>query len=421
MNDMRRLARAMLFLARGAYASVFENTGLAVLSLALAFSLWLFVTDRENPTEERAFNRDIEVTLVNAPNDLAVSATSASSVRVRVEGSQNELEDLRAEDFEATADLGGLERGTASVAVDVQPANSRVNIVGVTPARIDVTLEVRRSKDVPVRVTLVGSPQAGFVAGQQTVEPTAVTVSGAESLVQRVDAAVAQVFLTGQRVDLTEDRVKLEPRDARGGDISRVTVNPETASVTVDLEQREFTLEFTVTPLITGQPGGGYNVGGIAVEPAIVVISGPLDVLQSIDAIRGITTEEISVADARDDVTRTVEVIVPDGARVQGSTSVLVTIDIVPARGEFTFQISPLIRGVAAGLAATIADPVTVTLAGDVPALQALTSSSIAASIDASGLGPGAYALPVEVTPPAGTAVVRVEPGEAGVSLTVRP
>ncbi len=420
MNDLRRLPRGLVFLARGAFASVFENTGLAVLSLALAFSLWLFVTDRENPTEERLFNRDIEVTLVNAPNDLAVSATSASAVRVRVEGSQNELDDLRAEDFEATADLGGLERGTASVAIDVQPTSSSINIVGVTPARIDVTLEPLRSKDVPVTVSLVGSPQAGFVAADESVEPASVTVSGPESLVERVDAAVAQIFLTGQRIDLTEDRVKLEPRDARGGDISRVTVNPETARVSVDLEQREFSLEFVVTPLVTGQPGSGYNVGGIAAEPRLVVVSGPLEVLQSIDAIRGIATEEISIADARDDVTRTVEVVVPEGARIQGSTTVLVTVDIVPARGEFTFRVVPQVRGVGAGLVLTVADPVTITLAGDVPALQALTAESITAFANAEGLTAGLYALPVEITPPAGTTVVRVEPAEAGVSLTVR-
>jgi YbbR domain-containing protein len=418
MNIVQRIARGVVFIARGAVSSIAGNVSLAVLALALALSLWLYVTDAENPTETQVFNSAVPLDFVNVPNDLAVANASATTVRIRIEAPKNELDGLQVDDFEASVNLGGFDRGTQNVAVDVTTPNRRIDIVEVTPSRIDVALEDLRTKEVPVRVSLVGSPQQGFEATDQRVEPDRVTVSGAESLVELVDSAVAEVSLTAQRVDLSDERVRLQPRDQRNGQISRVSVNPETVRVDVTIEQTEFSLEFAVTPSITGQPAGGFNVGGVTADPRVVVVTGPLEVLQSIDALRGITTGEISIADARDDVIRTVPLNVPEGVTVRDVDSVRVNVDIVPARGEYSFRVVPDVINVGGGLVATPAGPVTITLTGDVPVLETIAPETIVAVVNATGLQAGLYALPVEVTAPSGTAIVRIEPLELGVSLS---
>jgi YbbR domain-containing protein len=418
--NWRRLPGAIGYILVGAVTGVARNLSLAALALVLALSLWLFVTDRENPNEVEAFNRAIPLDFVNVPDDLAVANTSATSVRIRIEAPRNDLDDLDADDFEATVNLGGVERGEHRLSVDVTASSGRISVVEVSPSVIDITIEGVRSKEVPVVVQPFGSPQAGFAVTQQRVEPERVTVSGPESLVELVDSAVAEVSLTGQRVDLAEERVPLEPRDARGGGISRVAANPATAAVTIELEQREFSLQFTVAAAVTGAPASGYNVAAVSVEPRLVLLRGSLDVLQSIDPLRGLRTEEISVSDARDDVSRTVNVVVPEGARIDGSPSVNVLVDINPAQGEFTFRVAPQVRNLGDGLAVAQAEAVTVTLAGDVPVLQSLTAESIAVAVDAQGLGAGLHALPLEVTPPPGTNVIRTEPGLLGVALIPR-
>jgi YbbR domain-containing protein len=225
--------------------------------------------------------------------------------------------------------------------------------------------------------------------------------------------------LTGLRTDFT-DSVDLKPRDVRGGDISRVKVSPARAKVNVDIQQREFSQEVVVNPAIAGSPAPGYNVARINVEPRLVTVTGPLDVLQSIDAVKGISTEEISIADARADVVRLVQVALPPGARLQGSPAVKVTVSIKPARGEVSFSVVPQIRNVGAGLALTPVEPVLVTLSGELPALQALSPASIVVTADAQGLGPGLYALPLQITPPAGTTVTRTDPEQVGIALTER-
>ena len=425
MNWIERLPGALLFFARGAVTSLFRNISLALLSVALAVTLWVFVTDRENPTEVQTFNGSIAVKFVNAPNGLDVANASETTVRLRIEAPKNELSKLRPGDFEATVNLGGFPSGQVTVPVDATSTNSRVHVIEVVPPRIDVTLESVRTKDVPVKVSLVGSPQQGFTASGETAQPSTATVSGPESLVALVDSVAAAVFLTGVHADVNEDRIDLKPRDARGGEISRVKVSPGVARVSVNIVQREFTRTFVVSPTIAGQPAAGYNVTGVNADPGIVSVTGTLDVLQSIDSVRGIATEEISIADARGDVVRTANLVLPAGTRRQGpagtaATALRVTVSIRPAKGEQTFRVVPQIRNVTAGLAVTQAEAVTVTLAGDVPTLQAITPQLIAVVVDAQGLEAGLHSLPMQITPPGGTTVVRSEPGELGIALIQR-
>jgi YbbR domain-containing protein len=296
-----------------------------------------------------------------------------------------------------------------------------VDVTDVNPARVDVTIEELRSKDVPVRAALVGSPQLGFAAGDQSVDPATVTVTGPESLVALVDAAVAEVNLTGLRIDF-DDTLPLTPRDARGGEISRVGVSPEKAHVKVGVDQRDFTSAFVVTPNIRGTAAAGYNITGVTIDPPLVSLAGGADVLQQIDAVKGVTTDEISVADQRSDVVRQVGLQLPAGVRIQGADKVSVRIAISAAHGEQSYSVVPQVRNLASGLAATPAQGfVTVTLSGEVPTLQAIAADSISVTVDASNLGAGLYNMPIVVQAPAGTSVVRTDPGQLGVAIAQRP
>lgn len=421
MEFLRRLPSALLFLGREGVLSIARNLGLAVLSVALALAMWVYVIHRQNPQQTLAFSSSIPITFVNVPTDLAVANASDSTVRVRVQGPRNQLKTLVAGDFTATVNLGSAQQGQTSISVDVVSSVGQVDVVDVTPSRVDVSLEPTRSAVVPVHVSLVGSPQQGFASVGTQANPQEATVTGPESLVALVDSVVAEVNLTGLRSDYT-DSITLEPRDVHGGAISRVTVNPDRARVTVRIQQQEFSQDFVVAPVITGSPADGYNVGAISVSPAVVTVTGPLDVLQSIDALRGIPTSEISVTDARADVQRTVDLVLPSGVQLQAGTApIIVTVSIKAALGEATFKVIPQVRNVDSGLVSTTPGAVTITLAGPIPTLDALTPEAITAFVDASGHGVGLFALPLTVTPPADTTVVRTDPGEVGIALTQRP
>ena len=420
MNTFRKLPRALGFLLRGGALAIAGNLSLAVLSIALSLSLWLYVTERENPQQTETFNSAVPIDFVNVPNGFAVANASASSVRIQISAAKSTLKNLHPGDFEATVNLGGLEKGTSNVPVDVTSSAGRVDVTDVSPARVDVTIEDLRSKDVPVKVALVGSPEIGFAAGDQSVDPATVTVTGPESLIALVDAAVADANLTGLRIDF-DDTLALTPRDSHGGEISRVTVNPQKAHVQVAVDQRQFTSAFVVTPNIRGTPAAGYNITGITIDPPLVSLTGGADVLQQIDAVKGVTTEEISVADQRADVVRQVGLQLPPGVSIQGANKVNIRIAISAAHGEQSYEVVPQIRNLGDGLAVTPAQGfVTVTLSGDVPTLQSLAPQAISVTVDASNLGPGLHAAPITVQAPPGTTVVRTDPGQLGIAIQRR-
>ena len=424
---MERIAGYMVDLVRGAVllvvrlaVSIRHNISLGLLSIALAVSVWLFVTDAENPERTDFFSGFVPVEAVNVPPDLAVFSMSQPSVSVRVSAPEDVFDHLSTEDFRATVDLSGVTSKEVTLRVRVVSFHSEVEVVEASPSRVTVTLEKVTSRMVSVRVQAVGTPPLGFEVASTSATPGEVTVSGPESLVNRVDAAVADVNLTGVRVDISRS-VDLRARDVSGGDIVGVTIDPQSVRVELKLVQREFSRGFVVSATVRGVPAEGYQVVSMQVEPALVAVSGTVEVLQSIEAVEGVRTEEVNIAEARSDVVRTVRLSLPEGARVSEPGDVTVRVRIEPARGQFSFSVVPQLSELASGLEATLAEnTVRVTLEGPVPTLTSLTAADISATLDVSGLSAGTYTVGVGVKVPAGTTLISTEPPALGVTLSQR-
>jgi YbbR domain-containing protein len=190
------------------------------------------------------------------------------------------------------------------------------------------TLEPVATKTVAVEVELVGAAPVGYSLSESEVSPEYVNVSGPESLVNLVDAAAADVNLTGIRVSL-EQTLTLTARDARGSDINGVDLEPNTAEVSLTIVQQQFSMVCIVNPSVTGNVASGYDITSIEAQPAYVTLSGPLEVLESIDVL---TTEDVAVDGAQSDVVKSVRLRVPKGAHVADGEEVLVRVRVAPAR-----------------------------------------------------------------------------------------
>ncbi|MCH8993948.1 MAG: hypothetical protein IH959_03165 [Chloroflexi bacterium] len=329
---LRDAVTTVVIVAWQAVASLRYNWGIGLLSVALAISLWVFVTDQENPERTGRVPSSVPIEVVNVfDSGQAVVSLSPSSVEVRARAPENIFDELTSDDFRATVDLSAVTGQEAVVVVQVVPDDSRVDVVDVSPAQVTVLLENVTSQAVPVRTRLVGTPPRGFEAREITVQPTVVAVTGPESLVARVQAVVADVNLTG--VNTTFDQVLLlEPRDEQGGNIQGVTVDPESARVQVAIAQLEFSAVFVVLPEVTGTPAAGFFVTAMEVDPPFVVISGPADVFQTLNPSEGVATQAVSIDGARADVVRTVALRLPPGATAS-QPGVTIRIVIEPVAG----------------------------------------------------------------------------------------
>ena len=419
MNPIRWLANALVMAAlivRQSVVSLRYNWGIGLLSLVLAASLWVYVTDKQNPEQTIRVPATLPIEAVNVPPDQAVFPPLDESVTVRVRASENLLDGLSAEDFRATVDLSDVRSQQATVKVEVQPKDPRLEVVEISPPEVTVRLENVTSRTVPVRTQLVGTPPRGFEAGDPLIEPAEAVVTGAQTLVARVDAVEADVNLTGVRSDFQETLL-LQARDDLGGNIQGVEVEPESAAVRIDITQLEFSGPLIVRPNVAGTPAAGYNVTAISVDPAIVIVAGPADVFQNIDPVAGIMTDAVSIDGATADVIRTVALQLPPGATAQFST-VTVRVTIAPAQGTFSFTVPIETANLAAELVANLEETtVEVVLTGPVPSLSVLTVDQLAATVDLSDLEAGEHEVSVQVQAPAGITVTSVTPAQVRVTL----
>jgi YbbR domain-containing protein len=387
--------------------------GLALLSLVAAIALWIAVTDAENPNRIAVFSGGIEVRPVNVPDGLAVASIREPIVSLRIAADEDTFRRLTTSNFRAEVDLSGVRTTTDQFVVASVVGEDDVEIIEVSPAFVNVTLEPVSTRQVPVQGNLVGSPPQGFnVAGIQP-DPGFVTVTGATSLVQLVASAAMDVNLTGLRASL-QQLYPLTARDSRGADIRGVRIEPGNANVRVEIVQQEVTLAITIVPLIQGRVADGYNLVAISPDPPAVAVAGTLEALQ---AVPYLTTEPIDVTNLRADLTRNVRLRLPTGLATPRD-SVNVRLRVVPAQGEITMSVAPQVTGIPEGLTASLqTSAVSLRLGGELPTLRALGPGSVRASVSVSGLNEGIHVLsPVTITPQ-GVQVIASDPAQVVVVL----
>lgn len=415
MSAILRLFSALTTITR----SLANNVPLALVSLALATTLWVAVTNEENPTLRREFPLDVPVESINTPRSVTVTGLQPSRVRVTLIGPKDTISAVRPQDLTARVDLSGAGAAGANATTYTAPVEVSVKQHGVrtdiSPPTAQVTLEPIVKRSVPVRVNRVETLPLGFeLTDPLTAQPSEVTVIGSKENVNAVDAAVANVKLSGLTVSVNQS-LPLDPQDSAGHSI-RVTVDPSTTTVSVKLRQVLFTRQILVDPRLHGRPAPGYAVVSSRADPTTVNVIGPVDVLRQIATA---STADVDIEGATSDVIRTVALQLPNGASVSDAKSnVVVTVSIQPQRAPGSMGVVPRLVGMQAGLTAALQTPVVqVNLTGPAPTLLHLTPADVTAVVDLTGLGPGAYQLAAKVSAPAGVQVDSVLPDRISVLI----
>jgi YbbR domain-containing protein len=426
LREFLRFSRAALVTTVG---SVRRNLGLALLSVALAFGVWMFIVDTEHPTRTGVFPVDIPVEPVNMPEGLTLGGP-LGNVALRVEADEDLWDELIASDFGATVNLLGAQIGTQDVEVNVELLGERnglriidviptLHAAGAPPGTVSVELKPLVSQVVPVSIDAVGAPPMGYEPSTPNLEPEQVVVSGPEDLVSRVAAAVATVDLSGAVSDVRQ-AYSLVPRDDGGFIVGGVTLEPSSVDIEITVEQKRFSRLVVVSPSLEGSPAAGYNVTGVELDPASVTLLGPLELL---NVTSFVVTDDIDITGAMDDISRIVNIVgVPSGVSISGSGTASVRVRIAAGQGEATFGVAPRWTGLASDLrVVSIASLVQVTLAGELPTLRNVALDQVTVTVDLSGLGAGSHRLEPQVEMPAGLQVVNISPTSVEVVLEPAP
>ena len=161
-----------------------ENWTLKLLSLAFALILWMFIMG-ERHTE---FGYIVPLELRNLPKDLVIANQVPSQIDVRISGPRTLLMKVSPNDISIAVDLSDLKPGLTSFKRLDERLNlpSGLRVTRVSPSFVDIRLERRKEKMVPIKVVLAGDPDPGYrVSGLSSV-PDKVAISGAESEIKAV-------------------------------------------------------------------------------------------------------------------------------------------------------------------------------------------------------------------------------------------
>ncbi|OGO55169.1 MAG: hypothetical protein A2V85_16490 [Chloroflexi bacterium RBG_16_72_14] len=388
--------------ARRAFTFVVHNWPLKLAAIAVATLLYagLVVSQDSN-----VYPGPIRVDLANQPLDTVVTNDLRDVEQIRYIAPAD-LGRLTADDFRATVDLANVtpDGSATSVRVSVVAIDPRVTILDFRPQSIQVILDQSIPKVVHVVVDR-GSPPAGLDIGEETVEPSSVTVTGPSAAVNRVVAARASALIDGSGIDVDRE-VEVDAIDAAGEIVTGVKIEPRTVHVTIPIFTNKESRTLPVNPVLTGTPAAGFRIARIEFEPLVVSVEGDGD--QLAELVRA-DTEPVGVFGATSDVEMTVLLALPPGVLPLGSTSVKVTVVIEPVTETRTFGVGLRLDGMRPGFRyAAELDPILLTLFGSVADLDVLGSAPIVIGLNVSALGPGTHEVPVVPSVPSGVTVAAI-------------
>src|SRR4029079_7050751 len=119
------------------------------------------------------------------------------------------------------------------------------------PDKVSLRVDPLRTKVVPVQVLLQGVVPDLYQSGAAKTTPTEVTVSGPQSSVDQVTAAVIEVSLDGVTSTIDKSFRPLPENDG-GAQVERVSLVPEAVLVEVPIEQKLSYKTVPVEPKLQG-------------------------------------------------------------------------------------------------------------------------------------------------------------------------
>ncbi len=371
-----------------------------LLALVLALAVWISAVTSTDPDEVHVFPSAVPLEIVGMENGLVNLEKIPDKVQVTLRAPRSVWQELLAspQSVHAVLDLTGLGEGTHTIKVRLQIAPGPVRVIGVSPSSVTLTLENVLSRQMSLEAVVSGQPAIGYQAGNITLEPSQVLVSGPQSLVSRVARLKVEVNLSGVR-ETIDRTLPIQALDEKGQTISGINLLPANAHIVIPIQQMGGYRDAVVKVVVRGQVANGYHLSGISVFPPIVTLYS--DNPQLISSLPGvIETEPLDLSGLKEDLTTRLGLLLPAGISVIGDQSVLVQVNVAALESSLTLTNQPItITGLASNLSATLTpSTVDIILSGPLPLLNALRpQQDVRVSVDLSDLTSGTYQVSPKV------------------------
>jgi len=399
-----------------------KNVRTFLLALVLALAVWISAVTSADPDEVRVYPNTIPLEIIGQDPSLIITGDVPANVEVTLRAPHSTWNQLTSQEnsVQATLDLSGLSAGEHTVDIQIRVAFTPYQIVLVTPTTVSINLEPIATHSLPVELSLSGQPATGFQAGDATLDPTQIMISGPESLVDQAVRARIRVSLDGVRESIDQS-IPIQIVDAKNAPIKDISVSPESIHVTIPVSQQGGFRDVAVKVVVQGQVASGYRLENITVfPPVITVFSSNPELVNKLPGV--IETQLLDIQDAKENISTRLALTLPENITIIGSQTVQVSVGITPIQTSLTLLNQPInIIGLPEGLSAQVLpQAIDVIISGPVPVLDALTSQDVTVSVDVTGLEPGTHQLtPVVKVLVSNVLVESILPGTVEVTLFV--
>lgn len=393
-----------------------NNLGLKILSIFVAFFVWLVVMNVSNPLTSGSKEVPLEtvngqvLTAANRAYEINGKSTVTVNYRVRTRDAYR----IKASDFRAYVDLAELYSVTGSVEVKVEILSNKELISEITtkPGVVRVQTEELQSKPFELQTKITGHAAEGYSDGKVELTPATITVEGPVSQVGMISYMGVELNVDGATSDLTGTA---KPRfyDANGNELSdigdRITVDTGEISYRVAINKvKSLPLDFEVT----GTVAPGYQYTGVECSSRDVKVTGLKTNLADVNKIT-IPASELNINRAASDVVVTVDLrdYLPEGVELAESQNPSV---------EIRLKVEKLVNRTIILMDEEIEqknpsedyhyrfipEKMEVVVQGLSEDLESLNGSDLGASVNLADLGPGMHSAVVEFEPDAAFTIV---------------
>lgn len=362
------------------------------------------------------FPGNVPIQISNAPADVIVLSNPGSVTRVRYVAPADLGLRIDSATFQASVDLAGVQPTGERVSLDVtvEAVDPRIQVLDFEPRAIVLTLDRVSTKTVPIRAVL-GPIPSGLDTGDPTVDAETATVSGPQSVVERVTEAQARIVVDASGIDVNQ-LVSLLPVDANGEVLTPVDVEPAEVRVRVPVFTDRRSKTLPVKPNVVGTAAAGFDVASIEVDPPVVSVEGDANDLAALDRA---DTLPISITGASSQVVLVVALALPDGVQALGSSTVTVTVKLRPVTGTRTFEAGLVLVGARPDLLYSLStDHILVTIGGSVADLDRLSGVDLVLTADVTGLGAGTHTVAVSANLATGLTLLGASPNPVEVIVS---
>lgn len=401
-----------------------NNLLLKILSLIIAFLVWLIVVNADNPIMTESFVvSDVQLlneAYIDADGKMCMQDEEQDPIRVTIRAERKVLDRISASDIRAVADLQqavSLDTDPVMVPITAVCAGIAPEDIQVTPQNLSLHVEDKDTQEFVVNVTTNNTrPDRGYEVGTLSSNPEKIKITGPISLINKIDRVNAAIDVSDASEDVTEE-TEVTVIDKNGevfSDTDMAYLNVSKVYVTARLW--EVRSDVRIRAEYSGTAAEGYEAESITTTPNVITVAGSTSALEALEEQNNtiwIPADAVDISGEKSDYEEKINIsdYLPEGLKLTADSSedLFIRVNILP-EGSSVCEVptkniivenAPDTMQVAFDTAM-----IEVRVKKTSEDLEDLTEKEIQATIDLEDIEEGSHELPVEIRLPEGYELV---------------